>query len=1100
MKLRAKQILVPCVTFGARARLAAAGGKLTPIELVALKAIGAGLYEVAALTQFLGLGQRPTLDLIYDFWLKGYVVVDTTEASIRLAGEAAKAAQSGSWEHLLTAENNLQVVPLMQELISGAVLPNIGRPHPTGPDSALVPTLRAGLSIERVTRGELLDAVQREVERQSRKLGRPLLAQEAWVEPEQLLIEESSGGTQDQQRRFLPVLVDVAQDRDTGRLHFDVIDAPDVPPPACREIARGLSSLAERLPDQLFFKRLRQEFDQSPATDTSIFIESALTRLQRTVQNLDATDPGVIEQRHEQLVQLHRDTGLDLRAAARTEAAVRVVVGYEDHERVIRQLLLDAERQVVLGNPWVRLLSLLERLPGGNESWFDLFQQALHRGAQIFLMWGIQPDSKLEPPVRTALADLAARYPGRFLVARRSSTLHAKFIVRDAHQALVTSYNFLDPPERRDSLEVGLLIEGRKPGLAPTAALDLLEWARNSFPDYQIGQRLLLLPDELGAAEIPSPVIPATPEAPALAAVQGSARSGAPAIRHWAQAWRAACNDLQALEQKYARGAALIVDREHREALWQALRTCEHRLIVFSDKLSADVVTDRFTRCVRGCLDRGAACILGYRREGASDTADGPAARLLPFTEGYRSLFSLMGVRSHAKILISDDEVTVGSFNFLSYGGDYEGGAGRRERAEISIRVSDPEVVEKVLGALVQSDLAAFEKLIARRWDSFAPDLNHPVPPALQPLFRELSGAGDPGEPLLRWFSQTQSPWMDLQALQQAALPDDLLARAVGAALARVSDLEGEEGRKWRCWLAEQMWRQSDFIGSAILLPASSRGELGLETWLAQLGGAVQAALFDEEPLSLPSSPSVGQAQAAALLVLVALLEHGRSEFLGALDPLDDLLPARFRAFTGAARSYFASALQPLPMALLRRSAGEQRRRQVIDEAKQQCRRALESAESIGFRFPIGVHTFQRLRAANGLLGVIRSALTADDPIPLGRYIAQLDKTGQGVERLMDDASLAVRDDHNERIEGAKRSACLKRLNSALAAARKWAELAAVSGLVAADAHVLSACWTLKDALADLARPGTIPINPVAAPVQSFLLSRLEPLFSTEEP
>lgn len=1100
MKLRAKQVLIPCAAFGARTRLAAATGKLTPIELVALKAMDAGLYEVSALTQFLGLGQRPTLDLIYDFWLKGYVVVDTMEASIRLAGEAAKAAQSGSWEFLMTAENNLQIVPLMQDLVSGAVLPNIGRPHPVGPDSMLVPTLRSGLSLERVTRGELLDAVQREVERQSRKLGRPLLAQEAWVEPEQLLVEESPSAPQDQQRRFLPVLVDVAQDRDTGRLHFDVIDAPDVPPPACREIARGLSILAERLPDQIFFKRLRQEFEQSPATDASVFSESALDRLQRSVQNLETTDPGVVEQRHEQLVELHRDAALDIRARARTRAAVRAIVGYEEHEAVIRQLLLDTERQVVLGNPWARLSSLLEPLPGGKESWFDLLQQVLHRGAQVFLMWGIQPDSKLDTPVRTALADLAARHAGRFFIAKRSSTLHAKFIVRDCHQALVTSYNFLDPPERRDSLEVGLLVEGPAQGLAPTAALDLLEWARNSFPDYQLGQRLLLLPDELGATEIPSPSMPAPPEAPMLDTVQGSARTGSPAIRHWAQAWHAACDDLQALEQKYINGADLIVDREHREALWQALRTCEHRLAVFSDKLSADVVTDRFTRHLRERLEHGASCVLCYRREGASDTEEGPASRLQPLTETYKERFSLLGVKSHAKILVSDDEVTVGSFNFLSYGGDYEGRAGRRERAEISVRVRDPVVVAKVLNALVQNGPAIFERLIAKSGVIHGPTINRPVPPALQPLFRALSLSSDPGETLLRWFGDSQTPWKDLQALLQAAPPEELLVPAVGAALAHAHDLEGDEGRWWRCWLAEQRWRQVDFIGSALFLPSAARGELGLETWLAQLGAAVQAANFSVESLPAASALPAGQAQAAALLLLVAVLEHGRSEFIEFLEGLENLLPAQVRAFTIAARTYLADSLQPLPMALLRRSAGQQRRRQEIEEAKRQCSRALESAESIGFRFPIGVHTFQRLRSSNNVLGMIKNGLTTNDPIILGRYIAELDETGQDVERLMDEASQAVKDEHNDRIEEPKRSVCLKRLRSALAAARTWAEVAANSGLAASDARILSACWTLKRALSDLAKPGAVQTEPLAEPVLRFLLSRLEPLFSAEGP
>lgn len=281
MRLRGRLIVLPCVSFGARARLATDSGALTPIELVALRGIAAGLDDVQSLSQLVGLGQRPTLDLIYDFWLKGYVVVDAARARVRLAGAAEAANRTDGLATLATAENNLEVVPLIQELVSGAVLPHLGRPHPIGAESALVPVSRSGLSLDEVNRGEVLDAVKREVERQGRKLGRPLVAQEAWIEPDQLLTEAATGSSFVPQRRFLPALADIEVDPDSGRMLFRIIEAAEVPPPVCRNIERNLSLLAERMPEQLFFKRLRQEFERSPLDSDPTERDSAVERLCR---------------------------------------------------------------------------------------------------------------------------------------------------------------------------------------------------------------------------------------------------------------------------------------------------------------------------------------------------------------------------------------------------------------------------------------------------------------------------------------------------------------------------------------------------------------------------------------------------------------------------------------------------------------------------------------------------------------------------------------------------------------------------------------------------------------------------------------------------
>ncbi len=1098
MKIRGQLVVLPCVSFGARARLATESGALTPIELVALRGIAAGLDDVQSLSQVVGLGQRPTLDLIYDFWMKGYVVVDTAQARVRLAGAADAANKAGDLASLATAENNLEVVPLIQELVSGAVLPHIGRPYPLGAESALVPTSRSGLSLDEVPRGEILDAVRRQVDRQASKLGRPLMAQEAWVEPDQLLTEAATGTSFVQQRRFLPVMADVEMEPDSGRLLFRIVEAPEVPPPVCKDIERHLSLLAERLPEQLFFKRLRQELERTSFDDEPTGRDSAVEQLCRGARGLEELDPGLVEARHEQLVDLHREASFEIRAAANAEAHVRPVVGYEQHEAAIRRMIAAADRQLVLGNPWIRAGALLDPPPGMTEAWFDLLDAALSRGVQVFLLWGIQADSRLDSQARNALLDLGARHPGRLSVSSRSSTLHAKLIVRDAHEALLTSYNFLDPPGRRDSLEVGLLVQGLEPDIAPSAVLDVLEWARDRYPEHMAARRMLLLPQELGACEPTPPAIPPAPEAFDAVAAQRDGGSVAPAVRHWAQEWAATADELDALAQAHSGGAELLIDREHREALWRALRDSIDRLAVLSDQLSVDVVTDKFVRLLQGRLEGGTRCAFVYRREGATDTDDGPSARLREQADAFAERCFLIEARSHAKILISDDEVTVGSFNFLSYGGEYAGSTNGPERSELSLRVRSADAVDQVLSSLAEAWPEAFEPLRERRAPSAEVAAAERAPRSLQPLFRALRSGPTLGEVLLPWFERSATPWGDLEALERAGVSTETLTAAIAAAIASNKEIDGPRASEWRSRLATLRWSAGDFIGCALLLPQNGPAEVA--GWLAELGASVQARSTSFSP-HLPSGDAMSpdERTAAVDLLLVAVLEHGRFDYLELLVELGTHLNERSAAWVAAARQFFETTYQPLPLELLRRNANRKRRREDEQHARAAFSDALHAAENVGFRFPLGEHTWDALRSESGLLGRARSALDHNTPDGLAAYLDGADGEGIDVERLMDEASYEARDGHNSRIDEPKRSACLKRLARVVEKATAWIQFASATSPSPSDARVLNACWDLQAALAGMSETSAGG-GGVAAPVRIFTLARLQPLFDAERP
>lgn len=1092
MKLRAQTVVLPCVSFPVKVRLVARSGTLTPIEFLGLRAIGQGIDDVDSLSQVIGLGTRPTLDLIYDFWLKGHVVVDTTQGRVRLARNVAVAAENGRLAELETAENSIEKVSLVQELVSGSILPLAGGHSIEGPPSSLVPTERSGLVLDGVTRVELLDAVQREVQRQSKQRERDLVVQEAWVEPHHLISTLEAAPLE---RRYLSLLADVQLDPDSGRLLFDIIDAPDLTPSVRRSVARGLSLLAERLPRHLFFKRLRQELERIPTTEPDAPQEDALARLKRAVSALGATDPGVLASRHEQLVEHFDDACEEVRAGSSTEARVRLVAGYESQEVEIRRLITSAERQLVLGNPWVTFDALLDPSPTMEESWFDLIQSALARGVSIFLLWGISPDAKLDRRVRSALLDLSAKYPGRLVHSPKSSTIHAKLVVRDAHEALITSFNYLNPPRTRNSLELGVLVTGWVHNEAPAAVLDLLEWCRDRFPEYQAAQRMLLLPTDLGAVESAPPMLPRIPEPPGPGPGSLGTAGGvsSAAILHWAQSWHAVAEQLRHARSAYRHAVELVVDREHREALWRALRESRARLAVLSDRLSVDVVTDRFIRALRTRLDDGVSSVFLFRREGASDRDDGPASRLREEARRVPSLCHLVEAQSHAKVLVSDDEVLIGSFNFLSYGGDY--GSGSRERSELSIRVRNAETTEETLAILGAQWPGSFTLLVDRRPPPTENPTTLPHVPRLQPLFQVMQDPNGGGEEVLRWFEDVKEPWRDVEGLEKAGVPPDALYRAAAAALAGAANVNDHEALAWRAKLALWRWQELDFVGSALLVPDAGHGEGGLAPWLARLGAFVAGAGALEVVLpSSMSEVSIAEATSAASLLAVAILQQGgESTLLDILERLAPRLTQPAAAWPAAIRGFHGQIFQPLPMDLLRRMANDEQHKVETTAAKSAFARDLATAENVGFRFQVGEHTWQRLKQPGQLLGELRLAHDTNDPVRLERYLAEHGDP----ERLMDEASHAVRDHHVDQIVGPKRIVCVKRLRRAVETAHAWVALAQHHAPSATEARILEACEPLRRAL-DRLRCEPLEDDPVVGPALRFSRERLAPLFDAE--
>ena len=133
------------------------------------------------------------------------------------------------------------------------------------------------------------------------------------------------------------------------------------------------------------------------------------------------------------------------------EVSARLVTGSDQPDALI-SLIDSARAQVVLTAPWVGYDALAAVAPA--------LRNALRRGVQVLLLWGIDFEQPIGSKVENLLYDLTlssenqAGSPGPLLIPQTSARTHAKVAIADDRRALVTSWNMVN--SSRPGLEVGL--------------------------------------------------------------------------------------------------------------------------------------------------------------------------------------------------------------------------------------------------------------------------------------------------------------------------------------------------------------------------------------------------------------------------------------------------------------------------------------------------------------------------------------------------------------------------------------------------------------------------------------------------------------------
>jgi phosphatidylserine/phosphatidylglycerophosphate/cardiolipin synthase-like enzyme len=969
---------------------------------------------------------------MFDLWHRGHLVVNETDGSIHLPVDVAEKITQGRLEDLAPAEVIDETREVMLDRLSGHVLPMLRGDRPlAGEGRAIVPVEHFDVGLQDVTTAGLLAALRRVLDDEEERDGR-----QKQVLGAHLSIPELAPATR---RGWLRLEVRCQYDQEADRLTVREVDAMGLPAAARSRATERLNRLIEDWPDLPFVGYLRDAATAGAveAVDPAALL-AELTEKVAASASLAAV-PWVDRQR--QLDGLADRLEEECLRREGATALVEVIAGHEAHARAAASLIRAADRQVVIAGPFVEYAGLQPLLRP--------IQEALEKGVQVFLLWGIGDEELKSMEVRNALTQLREGYRFRFFVSQRSSRTHAKVVVRDDRQALVTSLNLLRP-SGSDTLEVGAVLTAKDDGPCPPVEA-LLEWARGVYPEYLIGQGLYVGHEEfcLGGDEtvaeidLPRPVVPAVEADVEVAAVAG---------RLWQLSWQDYIYAVRGRLGRAEEGVQVLRDGQHRDALWEGLRHARRRLLITSDQLGPEVVDPTFLQHLEERVQAGVFVTLVYRRltEAAVKEGSDVEERLKALAARYPDKLLLACGRNHAKIFVHDDVAIVSSFNFLSFDGYYE--AGRRQRSEIGARFTGAAVEQAV-----EAVRAAFPGALAP-WPACSPAAAasarplDPLPPVTpeqqQRLLAALAAAEGAGRlPILRsHLGGAQDPWWLLDRLQQGGLSESLLRVGAATLLYGRSDTPPDVRDRWLRWLAEDAWRRKRFVETAVLLdaypglasPRLPRPGLAMlaAAWTTKRTARALEELYVSGGLS-PTEQAVVAGVAATDLIL-----HGTREAEEIIVEFHDAAMPAWRSLLEHVQAYWEQTYQPLPLSDLRADRASAEHRQALAQAWDDLQTALAELQSKNFRFDSGIKTQAHLYHPNGPLGQLLALVHARDSTGLRRWLGEEMLDDQ--EEFLDTATKTAGDDL-ELIVGPARQAILTKLRAIRNAARQVVKVAPLS-------------------------------------------------------
>ncbi|MER6627467.1 hypothetical protein ABT301_04375 [Streptomyces sp. NPDC000987] len=974
-------VWVPCETVELQVRLGY-GAALSPMELVMLDAVRAGLNDIGQLTGHLQLGRRLVHDLVYDLYRAGLLTVDRSLSQVVVPPDVADRLDRGV--ALPGAEYVREKRELMIDQITRRVLPARGPLSPPEPRLAL-PVGDDPVGLDQVSQSAVLRALT-----ESLKADEPQAPADRSHQPvdpgrrRRVLSYRlpPPGLRQPRSRRWIELKVEPRWDEQLQHLTMTVVD-DRVPAELRGSASERLTQLAAEAPGGKPFSELRSlavgalSEPPSPA--------AALARMADRVATARGVPAGQRRTWHRELSDDARQLEGLLRERTDREMRVRPVTA-DEHERLVGKLIAQATSQLVICSPRVHYQTLRRHLPA--------LEDAVRRDVRLVLLWGAADrdrDEEFDDRTRNALEDLQ-RLGGKtgatqVVLPVTSARTHAKLVVADHSAALVTSAAPLSGSGGRS--DVGLLLE--QPDDDSPLITELLDWVRASVPSYEHSRLVRVRAADFRPPGAPTPghrpdagTDPDAPPSPAVEAPTDDPSVEASALELWVGGWTEYLRQAQAhLVARRLPAARLVTDATHRTLFRVALTRARRRLVIASDGLVAEVVDTGLLGALRARLEEGVEVTLvlpdashpvGDRRQYGD-----ARQRLQDLLADFPGRLRLVEGGNRAAVLVWDDEVVVGSFNYLSFDGRY----GRHRLAsELSVRVSGAAAADAVAraagavgapsgaGAPIASELPVPESARA-----------HPPAGAAHAQAQRLlsayadRGAADPRLVALE-LAAAEDPWQLLDLLGGLG-PKDLVAVVAARCLAdhrgTGRGASGKDGRAghWQRWLVRHCWNTGQFVEAAALRLSLSEADFRPRTRTAVLGaaraarhrGALTAALEELglEELVLEDGLDAGERAVAALGACALVLLEGDPSGHEALELVRPRLGLPWAGLADRVAAYWQSAYLPMPLELIRSSLDGSRREHERIRLWEELDQRLAHARAMTFASPVSTRTHHTL-------------------------------------------------------------------------------------------------------------------------------------------
>lgn len=973
------------------------------IESTLMEAIRAGVNSPHDLADIFGLAPRLVLQVLGDLWRAGRISVDleTDYETLSLTTVATEELDAAGASAVATSSTTMASEKLVIERLLGRALPreaSIDR-VPYEDRDLVVPASPTDRAVSQVSEAELVAALSTgDLDPESGSGGGQRVIS-AFLQPEMLQVATK--------RRYVRMRA-AAVVSEANELTVVVVDDRLSASERARATSR-LQDVIDQQPKSKFANRLRERAE--PTSLRAKGADEIVRDLTHHVATLETCPYNERQHRHDKAAFLCQQVASLAQSRVDREMEVEVVTTLAEHTRVMRQLIDDAKRQVVLAVPWIRVRGL--------ESIRTQLLDAIERGVQVVLVWGINAREDQMGPSEAAWLDSITAHahrvgaPGRLLYSRsRAARSHAKLVISDDRRMMVTSKNFLSGTSH---LELGVLLTSIGEQHCPAIEAGL-QYVYDKAPSPEIAYALHRLPGSFGARTSGAELDLRLPRLQ-----EGLLQETAPpaVVRVWAAAWAEAAIRAEALLSRPRPVVSPVTDLQHRGVLREAAAAANTRLLVASDQLTETALTRDIAALLLDRASEGVTIALRYGR-----VVDGGVPGLDDLRSGDGAAIDIVHASGrHAKVVMRDDKFLVGSFNPLSVDADLRR---RRSTGEFGVFVESPSVADNVWTLVTET-----------------PPPTREVPAALAPAAGSadlaqslLEAAADPKPEALETLVAEHGFDLVLRVARQfcAEVVDEVRVAGAGlsVALDDGGDLEAPAGVAITGLMRTGNWGVASLLRPLVPDP-DFRPRASFTTALAEGGGSGQSLLT-----AMTTGPVPDQAEADALLVAdcVHLLlgdegAAGDSEMLFTAASPSALTQGFFDSAAAYLRRYGALPVAP-PVVGIPPSELNDLWEKVADEHGDFSRYDPKA--------PTGKQLLHALVAQGGELGLLQELLTSRDPDAMLRWQADhlqttddgkwLDRTTRalGLPRITDSRRRSFID-HRRRVRVAVDKLC-----SALAA------------------------------------------------------------------